>query len=253
MGLTDRLKGVKETLTKGGVRRVQSLDEFKELYFEELLNSKGIKGYFSQDDERVTVEQAKKTDPGKFYDLASIVDGNYGQYGKRQFEEPGIVRKWLARPLRAAGAGLAAYAHYVFTVTYSPEAYYVLMKPAMGMMVGADVLEGMSYLYHNHKGYDFLQIPRVVAEGLAEKGLAAIPAIVTPGIEATLGQTKFDRAVSRKILYRSRNDFIKMHGEYVAPEKTYHIVPEIPEDTTVLKFPRRVDPSAFKVPTTRAA
>ncbi len=209
MGLTDKLHGARKY-----AEPVKNKEHFRKLYLEDLINSKELRPYFFDGGKRKEDDRAKML----YSELTRIVDDNYDNYGRKNYEKKGFFRRFIAKPLRMIGSGLAAAGHYLLNVYLSPEAYAVAMIPALGMMAAADAIEGVSYLYHNHSGYDLLQVPKLVLEGVLEKGLAIIPGIVTPAAEATLGNTKFDRAVARKILYKSRNEFIKKFGEYKKPE-----------------------------------
>lgn len=220
MGLGEKVK----KLTKYS-RPIQNRDHFKELYLDSLLQNKELQPYFfDEDGERREDEQSKE----HFDELVKMVDASYDKYGKKNYEKKGFLRKWVAKPLRMIGAGLTSLSYFIGDFLLQPAAAAYTLAPAIGMMAAADLVEGASYLYHNHSGYDLLQVPKIVAEGVAEKAAVIIggftipitgAGVVTPGIEATLGNTKFDRAVAKKILYRTKNDFIKKFGEYKAPEE----------------------------------
>jgi len=225
MGLVDKLKGA-----KGIVQNVKSRDQFKEMYLDKLIESKELRSYFFEGDKKRDDERSRI-----MYDaLTGIIDKEYDNYGRKQFEKPSLIKRFIAKPLRLAGASLEAYSHYLVNFYYSPEAYVMYTIPAVGAMAAADLLEGAEYLYHNHSGYDFLQVPKVLAESLLEKGLALLPFGVTVLPEAIAGSTKFDRAVARKILYESKNEFIKKFGKYEKPEKVYQ--------SNVIEIPRRKIP-----------
>lgn len=212
MSLTDVLRQGKKY-----AKPIGSRDQFKDLFIDELLRSEELKSYFFDGDGRKGDDKAKY----QYSELVRFVDEAYDKYGRKNFEEKGFLRTFVAKPLRSLGCAVAATSHYILTVYLSPETYAVTMAPALGMMTAADVIEGLSYLYHNHEGYDLMQIPKILMEGLLEKGLAIIPGYITPLAEATLGNTKFDRAVAGKILYKAKNEFVKKFGEYKVPEKKY--------------------------------
>lgn len=211
MGLTDRLKDARKLASP-----IKGKDDFKKTYLDSIIQSDELKDYFFENGNRKDDDRSKYM----YSELVRMIDGNYDNYGKF-YEKNSLVKRLLVRPLRKVGAGLAAFSHYLLNVYASPGGYYLALAPALGMMAAADLVEGASYLYHNHSGYDLLQIPKIIVESLAEKGLAALPLFVTPGLEATLGNTKFDRAVAKKILYKTRNDFIKKFGKYEEPEEKY--------------------------------
>lgn len=220
MGLTDKL----DPYTK----EVFNREHFRKMYLDKLIESKELKPYFFNGQTRKDEKETREL----YDELTSIVNRNYDMYGRKSFEEKGFARRFIAKPLRRVGSFLALAAHYYINNFYNAAAYTVAMTPALKMMAAADTIDMLGYLYHNHSGYDFLQVPRIVVEGIAEKGLAMVPTYVTPALEYTLGQTKFDRAVARKILYQSKNEFIKNFGEYKAPAEA---------GTKVFTFPRKED------------
>jgi hypothetical protein len=157
-----------------------------------------------------------------------MMDDHYDKYGKKNYENKGFLRRWVAKPLRWLGTGLTSLSYFIGDFFLQPLSAAYTLTSGLGMMAAADLVEGASYLYHNHGGYDLLQIPKLAAEGIGEKAAMLVggfkmpiagAGIITPGIEATLGNTKFDRAVARKILCKSKNEFIRKFGEYKAPEK----------------------------------
>ncbi len=212
------------------IQPIRSKEQFRRLYLDSLIRSPELRGYFFDGDKRKDDDRTKYL----YSELARMLDDAYEEYGKESFENKGFFRRFFGRPLRAVGSALAAASHYLLNVYYSPEAYAVTILPALGLMGVADVIEGLSYLYHNHEGYDLLQVPKLVLESLLEKGLAVIPGYITTLPELVAGSTKFDRAVARKILYRAKNEFIKKFGEYKEPEKQYSlekiIIPRKPEE-----------------------
>ena len=240
MGLVDKIK----SLTKYS-RPVHNRDQFKEMYLEGLVQSKELQPYFfDENGERRNDDESKQC----FDRLTKMIDSNYDKYGKKNYENKGFLRKWVAKPLRMLGAGLTSLSYFIGDFLLQPAAAAYTLAPAIGMMAAADLVEGASYLYHNHSGYDLLQTPKIIAEGIAEKaavivGGFAIPiagaGTITPGIEAALGNTKFDRAVAKKILYSTKNEFIKKFGEYKAPE-------EYKEPENIIKADFTPQPKEYK-------
>ncbi len=212
MSLSDAIRKSKKY-----IRPIKSRDDFKEIYLEELISSDELKSYFFERDDKINNDRAKYL----YSELTRMVDDYYDKYGKKNFENQSFLRTMVAKPLRKLGVAAATAGHVFMNVYTFPWAYRFCIFPAVGAMAAADVIEGLEYLYHNHEGYDLLQVPKIAAEGLLEKSLAVVPGFVTPLAEATLGNTKFDRAVAGKILYKAKNAFIKKFGEYKAPEKKY--------------------------------
>jgi len=219
MGLVDKIK----SLTRFS-RPVQNRDQFRETYLDGLIQSKELRPYFFNEyGQRRDDDEARQ----HFDELTRMVDSNYDKYGKKNYEERGFLSRWISKPLRLIGAGLTSFSYFIGDFLLQPAAAAYTLAPALGMMAAADLVEGASYLYHNHSGYDLLQVPKLIAESIAEKAAVVVggftipvygAGIITPGIEATLGNTKFDRAVAKKILYNTKNEFIKRFGEYKAPE-----------------------------------
>lgn len=203
MTLLDKLKGASRYINP-----VRSRDHFKDLYLDKIVQSKELRQYFFDSNERVEDAESKYM----YNEVVKAIDKAYG--ANIQFYEKGLLRRFVAKPLRMAGVGLAVISHYFVNVYLSPEAYALLIQPALGMMAAADAIEGVSYFYHNHSKYDLKQLPKLLLESISEKAMAVIPTFVTPGIEATLGSTKFDRAVARKMIYEVKNEFIGRFGEH---------------------------------------
>ncbi len=225
MGLIDKIK----KLTRY-TRPVQSRDQFKELYLDNLVQNKELRPYFFDG------EQKREESKEHFDELVKMVDN---------YEKKGFLSRWIAKPLRLVGAGLASVSYFIGDFLLQPAAAAYTLAPAIGMMAAADLVEGASYLYNNHSKYDLLQVPKLVAEGAAEKAAAVIggfitpitgAGVVTPGIEATLGNTKFDRAVAKKILYNTKNEFINKFGEYK----------EAPAEDKVIKVNFAPQPEEYK-------
>ncbi len=146
MGLIDKLKGVNKY-----TKTVTSKGDFKKLYLDSIIQSDELKSYFFDGDKRKDDYESKY----HYSELVRMVDNAYDNYGKKNYEDKGFLRKFIAKPLRKVGAGIASIGHYLLNVYYSPEAcaaYAVTMLPAVKMMVLADLIEGASYLYHNHSG-----------------------------------------------------------------------------------------------------
>ena len=202
--LTDKLTSSKRYVTSLGSR-----EQFKEIYLDKLVNSAELKDYFFDGNQR------KKDSQQELYfdELVSMVDKAYDQYGINNFEQKGLLTRFVAKPLRLLSSAGAVFGHYMMNVYLQPEAYRFAVMHALAGMAIADTIEGLEHLYRNHEKCDLAQVPKLVAEGVVEKALTILPVYATPVMEATLGNTKFDRAVANKILYHVKDAFVEKFGE----------------------------------------
>ena len=147
----------------------------------------------------------------------------YDLHAQKYFEDKGLIAKYLAPELSliVAGADLA--------VTYL---FWTLGGAGLGLKAGglgaktlADALEGAHYLWHNHEGYDLLELPGLVGETALERMAAYLPLGVGELTDLVRGGAKFDDAVAEEaIKYTRQKVFEDLGKEYTRTPKKRRVV-----------------------------
>ena len=147
----------------------------------------------------------------------------YALHAQKYFEDKGFLAKYVAPALRWIGAGADLAGTYLFWTLGG--AGLGLKAGGLGAKTLADALEGAHYLWHNHEGYDLLQLPGLVGETALERVAAYLPLGVGELTDLVRGEAKFDDAVAEEaIKYTRERVFEDLGKEYKRTPKRRRII-----------------------------
>ena len=186
-----------------------SLEEFTKKYETILRKDKQLQSYF-QTDSQEELELRKKG-------LHQSLENAYHMYAQEYFDSKGMG-SYIATFLRKGGAVADILGTYLFWV--GGGAGFGLKGLGLGAKSLADLIENAHYEKHKGdiEGIVTKEGIQIASEGLLERVVAYLPLGVGELADLLRGTQKYDQSILARAVQKAKIDFIKNHGNYVAPE-----------------------------------
>jgi hypothetical protein len=181
-------------------------DKFVKNNLDTLINDADIAKYTTQ---------ASEEDKKLMHDnIRESLGSSYDKYAKEYFESKG-AGSYLSKFLRWSGAGLDVVGTYAFWALGG--AGLGLKFLGLGAKTAADAIEGAHFERHQ-KDATIGDRLKIAGEGLAERAAAYLPLGVGGVADLVRGTSKYDSQITKRSVYRAKDDFIKRFGNYKKPQ-----------------------------------